>query len=260
MRFKRCYTPILAMPSNRDDKLFKKVLWFSRREKFDIDFFDLLLPRRTVSQHPRYRSGVFRSEKCSRDIQYESALELKFIERLERDGRVSFYWEQPVRIGYRRGRKRQVYTPDFAIYLVSHEVILAEVKDLAGMLDHRVQLKAEALMEFCSAHGFGMLLTDGRNTPHALLKGKLNRKLERRIMAALETGTLEEEECRRIMDECKATSRELYKVIIRQNLKFRPFPFRLQKGNRNAVFRRVYFANESYDGIIGEQLLASFKK
>lgn len=248
------------MPSHKNDKLFKQVLWFSRREKFDIDFFDLLLPRRTVSQHPRYRSGVFRSEKCGRDIQYESALELNFIKRLEVDCRVAFYWEQPIRIGYRRGRKRQFYTPDFAIYLVSREVILAEVKDLAGMLDHRVQLKAEALMEFCSAHGFGMLLTDGRSTPHALLKGKLNRKLERKIRAALETGTLQEEECRRIMDECKATSRELYKVIIRQSLKFRPFPFKLQKGNENAVFHRVFFANESYDEIIGEQLLASFNR
>lgn len=246
------------MPSRKNDTLFDKVLWFLRRERFDIDFFELLLPRRIVSQDPRYRSGVFHSDKCGRDIQYESALELGFIKRLEEHEEVAFYWEQPVRIRYRRGRKQRTYTPDFAIYLKSREVIIAEVKDLSGMLDHRVQLKAEALMEFCSSHGFGLLLTDGRNTPDKLLKCKCNRRLEKALSDALKVNPLSQEECRELMNRCGATRNELYKAIIRQNLKFRSFPFKLQKGNEETVFRQVFFGKRSYDELAAAKFSAMF--
>lgn len=63
------------MPVKSSNKIFSKVLWFNKRTRFDIDYFDLLQSRREVSLHPRYRSGLSYSEKCGRDIQYESALE-----------------------------------------------------------------------------------------------------------------------------------------------------------------------------------------
>ena len=60
--------------------LFRKVLWFENRGRFDIDYFEMLQPRREVMPHRKYRSGLYHSEKCGRDIQYESALELAFIQ------------------------------------------------------------------------------------------------------------------------------------------------------------------------------------
>lgn len=246
------------MPSCKSDMLFGKVLWFSRRERFDIDFFDVLLPRRTVSHDPRYKSGVFHSEKCGRDIQFESSLELGFIKRLEKHCLVSFYWEQPVRIRYRRGKRQRIYTPDFAIYLTSGEVVLAEVKELSGMLDYRVQLKTEALMEFCSSHGFGLLLTDGRNSPDKLMKGRCNRRLEKALVDSLEVSALGQRECTELMERCGATRNELYKAIIRQNLRFRPFPFRLQKGNGSSIFKQVFFGKMSYDELAAEKYATLF--
>lgn len=235
----------MAKSGKRD--LFRQVLWLEHRSKFDIDFFDLLQPQRVVSSDPRYKSGVFHSEKCRRDIQYESGMELAFIEFLEKDEKVLFYWEQPVRIKYWRGRKKVTYTPDFGIYLATREFVIAEVKDLSGMLDHRVQAKTEALMEFCSERGFGLLLTDGRNTPQRLLKGKINRKLEKEILTALEITVVRKEQCREIMDRCHATCNELYRTIIRHNLKFSPFPFKLGKDNKNRIFREVFFEKKPYD-------------
>lgn len=55
--------------------------------------------------------------------------------------------------------------------------IIAEVIALPDMLDFRVQLKTETLMEFCSYRGFGLLLTDGWHISKGLLNGKVNRKL-----------------------------------------------------------------------------------
>lgn len=62
--------------------------------------------------------------------------------------------------------------------------IIAEVIALPDMLDFRVQLKTETLMEFCSYRGFGLLLTDGWHISKGLLNGKVNRKLEKELVAA----------------------------------------------------------------------------
>lgn len=239
--------------------IFRKILWFKNREKFDIDFFEMLQPRRVVSTDHRYNSGLYRSEKCQRDIQYESGLELEFIKLLENDEKVLFYWEQPVQIKYRRGRRKVTYTPDFGIYLRTREFVIAEIKELSGMLDHRVQAKTEALMEFCSARGFGLLLTDGRHTVDKLRKVKINRKLETEILAALDVNVLRKEQCRQIMSECNATQGELFRAIIRHNLKFKPFPFKLQRGNRNRIFKQVYFGNRKYDDLMEERYPTLFR-
>lgn len=233
---------------------FRKILWFADRGTFHIeDFFDLLGPCRTVSDHPRYKSGVFASLKCQRDVQYESALELAFIQRMENDKRVRFYWEQPVQVPYWRGRRKCYYTPDFGIYLTSGRIVIAEVKDLPGMLDHRVQIKAEGLMEFCSRRGFGLLLTDGRHTPSKLTKGRVNRILERELLTALESGPVREPVWREIKARCGATPTELYRAIIRHDLKFYSRRFKLTQGKQSQIFRQVYFGKKKYEELTADR-------
>lgn len=175
---------------SKEQKLYRKILWFDNRLHYEIDFFDLLQPQRQVSEHHRYKSGAFYSEKCKREIQYESGLELSFIKQLEQLNNVLFYYEQPVQISYWRGRKKQTYTPDFGIYLDTKEFVLVEIKDLSSMLDDRVQMKAEALMGFCAKRGFGLLLYDGKYTFDKLLKSRSNRKLEKEILSALNNNVL----------------------------------------------------------------------
>lgn len=243
---------MFSMPRKLKNDVLTKVLWFDNRIRFDIDYFDLLQPRREVSHHRRYRSGLFRSEKCGRDIQYESALELRFVQQLEANPQVVFFWEQPVQISYWRGRRKVSYTPDFGIYLKRGYVVLAEVKVLADMLDGRVQQKAEALMEYCSKRGFGMLLTDGRHTPRDLMKGRVNRKLERTLLAGLDHGTLRQPQCHEIMERCRATEAQLHKAVIRLGLRYRSFPMTLRPGNNNHVFQKVFFDRKKYEDLIEE--------
>lgn len=239
---------------------YKKILWFSRREKFDLDgLYESLQPRRVVSEHTRYDSGTIPSEKCGRDIQHESGLEKKYIKLLEKNKRILFYWDQPVQIKYRAGRHPHFYTPDYGLYLDTHEIVITEVKSLADMLDYRVQRKIEALMEFCSSRGFGLLLTDGRYTPDQLLKGKVNRKLEKELLVALNTGTIRRERCREIMTMTGATQTELYRAIIRHNLKYRPFPLSISRGKIDSVFSEVYFKKKRYDEITKEKFPTLFR-
>lgn len=235
---------------SKEKQLYRKILWFDNRIKFEIDFFDLLQPQRQVSEHHRYKSGAFYSEKCKRWIQYESGLELNFIKQLEEMNNVLFYFEQPVKIPYWRSRRRQTYTPDFGIYLDTKEFVLVEIKDLPSMLEDRVQMKIEALLDFCSLKGFGLLFFDGKHTFDKLLKIKNNRKLERAILKAIHNNILREKQYNEIMQQCNATRYELFKVIIRHNLKFRPFPFKLQHGNKNQLFRQVFVDKRRYDDLI----------
>lgn len=234
-------------------------MWFDKRIKYDIDFFELLRPQRTVSADLRYKNGAYYSEKCKRWIQYESGLELNFILQLEQLENVLFYYEQPVQIPYWRGRKKLTYTPDFGLYLDTREFVLVEIKELSGMLEDKVQQKVEALLHFCSRKGFGFLFSDGRHTFDKLLRIKNNRKLERMILKEIDHSVLRKNRYREIMQQCGSTQNELLKVIIKHRLKFKPFPFKLQRGNRNLLFHQVFVEKKRYDELVVEKYLTLFR-
>ena len=250
---------ILHITMHEEEILYKKILWFNKRLHYEIDFFDLLQPQRLISKHQRYKSGTFYSEKCKRSVQYESGIELDFILKLEQLENVLFYYEQPVKIPYRCGRRKRTYTPDFGLYLDTGEFVIVEIKDLPSMLEDKVQMKIEALLDFCSKKGFGLLFFDGKNTFDKLLKIKNNRKLEKAILNALDEGPLKKEQYNEIARECRSTHKELLKIIIRHNLKFRQYPFRLRQGNKNDLFRQVFVEKRKYDELMEERLLKLFR-
>lgn len=243
---------------SKEKQLYKKIIWFDRRVQFDIDFFDLLQPQRQVSAHPRYKSGVFYSEKCGRNIQYESGMELKFIRQLEEMENVRFYYEQPVQIRYRRGPRKRTYTPDFGIYLDTQEFVLVEIKDLPSMLEDKVQMKAEVLLDFCAEKGFGLLFFDGQYTFDKLLKGRNNRQLEKAVLSAMGETVLRKRQYDEIAKACRSTLPELWKVVIKHNLRFRSYPFKLQRGNKNQLFRQVFIEKKRYDDLVKEKFATLF--
>lgn len=238
----------LLFNSMVNKKLLNKVLWFKEKIKYDIDFFDIIFPQRIVGDDSRYNSGVFFSTKCNRNIQYESGLELDFIQQLEKNDEILFYWEQPVKVPYRRGKAKDVYTPDFALYLRTKEIVLVEVKTLTDMLDYRVQMKMEGLLHFCSKRGFGLLFTDGKEDLGKFRKQPSNVELEKTILSRLqESRTLRKTECREIIKQCHATQAELMKCIIRHNLKFKSRSFKLEADNRNKLYRHVFINKKKYE-------------
>ncbi|MCD8185705.1 MAG: Tn7 transposase TnsA N-terminal domain-containing protein [Rikenellaceae bacterium] len=223
-----------------EQTLFQKIIWFSNQQSFNIDYFDLLLPRQTICSDPRFLNGHFYSAKCGRNIQYESGLELEFIRLLESASSVRFYVEQPVRIPYRRGKKKLTYTPDFGIYFHSGAFILAEIKPLHAMLEDRVQTKMEGLIEFCRQRGFGLLLTDGRHTLDRLKKIPLNRSLEKEILCALKQEPIRRKQYAELVEKCGASHQDILKIILKHDLYFTAFPFKLKSGKYNALFRQVF--------------------
>ena len=122
-----------------------------------------------------------------------------------------------------------------------HEKYMRQALDLAR------QAKAEGIMDFCCRRGFGFLLTDGRHTPEHLLKGKINRRLERELKTALAAGPIREVQYKAIKERCDATPGQLYRAIIRLDLKYSSHRFKLQRDNQSPIFRQVYFRKKRYD-------------
>ncbi len=239
--------------------LLKRVIWFEKRTKCDFDFYEILEPQRKVSDNPRYKNGTFFSEKCNREIQYESGIELAFIHQLETNKNVDFYYEQPVRIAYWKGRKKQLYTPDFALFLKTKEVVLVEIKEVSGMCEKSVQTKIEALLDYCHKKGFGLLLTDGKNTLDKILKVKCNKKLEQEILQAINNRTLRKQECKAIMQRHQATQNELLKIILKNGLHYKAFPFKLCQGSGNKLFYQVFFQKKRYADLEAARFSTLFK-
>lgn len=247
------------MKKNKQD-ILNQAIWFDKTN-CEASFFAELQPQRQVSYHPRYKSGTFFSDKCKKDIQHESDLEKKFfIDKLEKDRKVLYYWEQPVKVPYWRGKIKTHTTPDVAIILKDLKVVIVEVKPLSGMLDYKVQMKVEGLLQFCANNGCGFLFTDGKETLDKIRKVRCNRKLESHILKAVDGNILRKEECKIIMDNCNATQMELLKVIFKHGLKYRSFPFKLQEAKyKNDLFYQVFYEKKKYNSLIKEQFTTLFK-
>lgn len=238
--------------------ILRKVLWFEK-DVCNSSFFADLEPKREVNENPRYISGVFYSEKCGKDIQHESGLEEKFFKKLEQNKRVLYYWHQPITVPYWRGKIKTHTTPDAGIILEGLKVVIVEVKPLAGMLDYKVQMKVEGLLKYCSENGCGFLLTDGKDTLEKIRKVKCNQKLEKELLQLLENRSILKRECKELMVKHNATQNELLKIIFKNQLRYRPFPFKLENARyKNDVFYQVFYEKKKYEDLVEERFETLF--
>lgn len=227
------------------DDILNKVIWFEKRTKWpDIKSLDLKSARK-VSNDPKYKSGIYYSDKCERDVQYESGLESDFILKIENFPKVKFYIEQPETIKYTRNNKEYIYTPDFAVFLESNEVFFVEIKDYTGMVDARVHRSLEALIDFCSALGFGVLLINGKKTIKYVLDHKFNPLFSDVLKSKLNENqgrTIFFEEFKAIQETYKANWIEFLSIVLNENWSLYTIPFKLVNRNPYQKFRETFLS------------------
>jgi len=241
-----------------EHNIFKKVMWFDKAV-CDTTLFTQLEPKRKVNESPRYKSGIFYSDKCRKDIQYESELELKFFKKLEQNKDVLYYWEQPVTVPYWRGKIKSYTTPDVGIILKNLKVVIVEIKPLSKMLEYKVQMKVEGMIKFCAENGCGFLLTDGKSTIDRIRKTKCNRNLEKELLGILETRIIRKRECAEIMKKHNAKQTDLLKIVLKNELRYKEFPLKLQQVNKNKLFHQIFNEKKRYDDIRKESFNALLK-
>jgi hypothetical protein len=225
------------------DHILNKVVWFKKRTKWpnakSIDF----KPVRKVSASPDYDSGVYFSGKCKRDIQFESGFEFNFILNLENFPEVKFYVEQPKTIEYTRNNKNYIYTPDFAVFLESNEVFFVEIKDFSGMADSRVQRNIEALIDFCSDRGFGLLLLEKKESIKYLLDYEINVQFRNELRSRLNENsgrTIFFKEFKSIQEAYSAKWIEFLSIVVNENWSLYQYPFKLTNRNPYQKFRETF--------------------
>ncbi|WP_025663302.1 TnsA endonuclease N-terminal domain-containing protein [Aquimarina megaterium] len=231
----------LKLINQNQQEALRNVIWFDKRTKWKLDSIKLT-PKRQVNTDSDFISGTIESKKCGRDIQYESGLELDFINNIEQFPIVKTYVEQPVTIEYIFNGKSHIYTPDFAVFLNNNQGVLVEVKDFTGMVDAIVQRKIEALIDYCQKHGFGLLLTTGKDYIDKLMCHTYNKDFEEELRRRLqEKGgrTMFFKEFKMIREQYNAVWIELLVIVLKNDWCLYPMPFKLTMRNNRQKFRKT---------------------
>lgn len=103
-------------------------------------------------------SGVLKSKKLNKSVQFESSLERDFIYLLEFDVDVQSYLEQPITIEYSGiDKRKRRYTPDFYVQYrePSRQDELIEIKYKNTLIRNHFKLKPkfDAARYFCKKNG-----------------------------------------------------------------------------------------------------------
>ncbi len=227
-------------------RILEQVIWFDKKTKWNLDSKEFLPVRSVIENDDRYISGKIYSEKCGREIQYESGIERTFINYLESFPRVIKFSEQPIRLEYEKKGIKLSYTPDFIVFLEDKTGFFVEVKDLTGMCDARVQRKIEVLIEYCKKYGFGFLLTDCENGIYKLLNYPINQDFENDLKTRLmEKGgrTIFLNEFRMIKNNHTGKWIEFLAIVLKNNWALYPFPFKLSSKNNYKKYRKEIITN-----------------
>ena len=145
------------------DRILEQVIWPSNPARLhDLSAFTL---QRPLPWWAPEKSGVFKSQKLGRPVQFDSTLELVLLrDHLELDPRIVSYQEQPLTITYEidghAGRQAHDYTPD-AIALLhdgdeeGSRAFVIEAKPYEHLGTFSNWIKWAKLARYCEEHGLG---------------------------------------------------------------------------------------------------------
>jgi hypothetical protein len=135
------------------DRIVAQVVWArSAAPLADLDAFSM---RRPLPDWAPAKSGVFRSEKRGRLVQFDSELELLMLGQLDTDPRIVDFQEQPFTIPYTVGGEAHEYTPDVIVRLEDGRAFVMEMKPAEFLGDFTNWMKWSSLARWCEEHGVG---------------------------------------------------------------------------------------------------------
>jgi hypothetical protein len=135
------------------DRILTQTIWpLPTARLHDLDAFAL---QRPLPSWAPAKSGVFRSGKLGRLVQFDSELELVMLRQFDADPRVVDYREQPLTIPYVVGGEAHEYTPDVIVQLDDGRAVVVEAKPLEFLGDFSNWMKWASLAGWCDQQGIG---------------------------------------------------------------------------------------------------------
>jgi hypothetical protein len=210
--------------------LFSYIIWPREvTNKFD---WPELSRKREVSSEGAGLSGSYFSKKMSREVQYESYMELLFLLKLEQAKDIVLYQEQPVVIPYQIEGQTRKYYPDVFFVFEDGRGVLVEIKHRYQMALYENLAKWSALYKSCLQGGCGLLVTDGKRPFQKLQHHEYLVEFQTALLAALanaQDGTLSWKEYRNIRDQYNATWDDFIAIILKHRLVWNLQPFVLKR-------------------------------
>lgn len=203
-------------------RIIKNVVFPSTPRLVSDEMINQLAPERKVN--PMNNSGTFFSKINGRYVQYESLLELRYLQILEKSSDVLYYVEQPFRIVLSEG----VYYPDFFVVLKDRHAFITEIKPLLDMALYSNIIKSRALWKYCQNMGYGFLITDCYRDFIKLKERKIAKETTDAVLQAVSKYPLEWTEYKKIKNQHKINGMDFVALVIQQKLIYSRSPFLLQ--------------------------------
>lgn len=208
-------------------RLLSQAIWPKKVNRLATEHIERLKRHREVSLVGDGNAGFFFSNKLSRNVQYESDLERRFLQQIESDDNIIIYQEQPLEISYEIGDKKLVYFPDVIVISNDYRGIIVEIKPVFHMALRENLIKWEALKRFCEKYGLGLLITDGKSTIKQIQKHKIKDEYLTEILSCLEKGPIFWNQYKQIRDKHNPGRNDFVAMILKKGLCWQLGPFQL---------------------------------
>jgi len=207
------------------NELLSYVIYPRGRKYFNESSFQSLTQQREVSLEGEGNSGEFYSNKLNRLVQYESSLEMNFLQHLESVDDVIFYQEQPLKISYKSEERNSFYYPDFLFILKDGSGIVTEIKPIFQMALRKNIDKWSALKAYCNQQGLGLLITDGRYAIQQIQQHKVKPDFSDYVLEKLHQGNIAWTEYRKIKEQFNPSRNDFVSLVLNNKLVWKLSPF-----------------------------------
>jgi len=212
-------------------KIFSQGIYPTRREKFDGFIPQMTGRYREINKNSTGRTGSFYSEKCKREICYESGEEHRLYQIMEKTDKVTWYQEQPISIPYELNEKTYQYRPDLAVITDDSYGTIIEVKPAFNMVQLPTLRKANAAIEWLHEKGLGYILVDsnGRSLRN-LSTHHVHESLINKILDLInKNGEVDYSTYKELAKQHQLKTPDFISLMVHNNLTFMPRPFRIWK-------------------------------
>jgi len=222
-------------------KIFSQGIYPENRTKFDGVISGMTGRQREINAESIGRTGSFYSEKCKREIAYESGEEHHLYLIMEKTERVAWYQEQPVGIPYLIEDREYRYFPDLAVVTNDGYGTIVEVKAAFNMVDILTLRKAAAATKWLHKKGMGYILTDsnGRSLKN-LSTEPPSEHIEQKLLDYIDqNGKLNYETYKTLVDGKKLNQSAFISFIVHNDLAFRLRPFTISRLPEELSFKML---------------------
>jgi hypothetical protein len=174
------------------DRMLGQVIWPACNRKLpDLGAF---CNQRPLPMWAPSKSGVFRSSKLGRLVQFDSDLELLLLRHFDADSRVVDYQEQPLTIPYVVDGEVYEYTPDVIVQLEDGRAFVVEAKPREYLGDFTNWMKWATLARWCAERGLGFWVGSPQRSLVEHVRVGPDRDKHELVRAEIEAGPVTEDD------------------------------------------------------------------